>query len=331
MRNRYFILLVLPVLILLSCNKMQDQFPAGSVNPIIGNESFSYYFGKNPDAESDEFTRVQSHLRYAEMLLRNRDTSQLTDEQKQMRFHLLDLLREYWQNGVFPRNEKYPDERRPCFIDDDGRICAVGYLVEQTAGRQMAERINERYQYATIGEMKLPELDAWIAAGGLTREEVATIQPTYGTYVFRANHIGIGAGISARSFNAGYPALDLSFQHSGGKFGYSAMARYESLGIKDYITGLRLALVKSVINLPLSIGVTPSIFNDNNSKGSNLKPDLAVSFPSKPLWRFNLQFMMSYGYDFALSNADAFPVPRHDLSVRAFLQFQLKTKPKLEW
>ena len=90
------------------------------------------------------------------------------------------MLHQYRLNGVFPKNLDYPDERRPCFIDKDGRICAVGYLVEKTASRAAAESINEKYRYAELLAMNDKTLDGWVAASGLTKEECAMIQPTYG-------------------------------------------------------------------------------------------------------------------------------------------------------
>lgn len=82
--------------------------------------------------------------------------------------------------GIFPRNYDHPEGRVPCFIDRDGRICAVGYLVEQTAGRDAAERINRAHQYDAILAMNDAAVDDWIAGSGLSKEEAAMIQPTYG-------------------------------------------------------------------------------------------------------------------------------------------------------
>ena len=76
--------------------------------------------------------------------------------QQKNRAALLDHLQRYRLAGRFPQNHDYPDQRKPCFIDRDGHICAVGYLVEQSAGRAMANQINERYQYAKIFEMDMP-------------------------------------------------------------------------------------------------------------------------------------------------------------------------------
>ena len=93
---------------------------------------------------------------------------------------MLQLLHEYWNAGVFPNNYDYPGERRPCFIDRNGNICAVGYLIEMTAGRETAETINERHQYDYIADMNEESVKNWAEEYGLTLEECAMIQPAYG-------------------------------------------------------------------------------------------------------------------------------------------------------
>ncbi|TAE61704.1 MAG: hypothetical protein EAZ89_00365 [Bacteroidetes bacterium] len=149
------------------------------VNPVIGDESFVATFGRQPRPEEEQL-RVYTHLRYVEQLLRKQSPAHLSEAQQQQRSRVLDHLKAYYERGVFPANYDYPGERKPCFIDRDGNICAVGYLVEQTAGRALAEAINQRHQYSRISEMKdLPELSAWAESAGLTLRECAMIQPEY--------------------------------------------------------------------------------------------------------------------------------------------------------
>lgn len=112
--------------------------------------------------------------------MRSKDISSLTVEQKETRLKMLDLLNEYWTAGVFPKNYDYQDQRIPCFIDQEGNICAVGYLIEQTAGRQVAEEINSKFKYEYLLAMNDQTVDSWVQASGLTKEECAMIQPTYG-------------------------------------------------------------------------------------------------------------------------------------------------------
>ena len=151
-----------------------------TINPLIGDVSFVTKFGYQPDATTNEDLRIQTHLAYVENLLRQKDVSNLTPELQQKRSHVLDLLHQYWSAGKFPRNYDYKDVRKSCFIDKDKTICAVGYLVEKTAGRNVAEAINSNHKYDFIYEMNDALVDSWIANSGLTKDECAMIQPDYG-------------------------------------------------------------------------------------------------------------------------------------------------------
>jgi hypothetical protein len=119
---------------------------------------------------------MTGRLAYLETLLRSRDVGNWPEELRAERARNLDRLRDYRLRGIYPANYDHPEAQKPCFIDRDGHICAVGYLVEQSAGRELAEKINSRYQYATVAEMHMPEIDRWIAGSGLTPAEVRTIQ-----------------------------------------------------------------------------------------------------------------------------------------------------------
>jgi hypothetical protein len=150
------------------------------VNPVVGDISYVIKFGHMPDAAADNDIRTRTHLAFVEGVLRQKEVSHLTIEEQEKRSRLLDLLQDYWTAGIFPRNYDYESQRIPCFIDKDGRICAVGYLVEQTAGRHAAEQINSMHKYESIFAMNDASVDEWIAGSGLTKEECAMIQPTYG-------------------------------------------------------------------------------------------------------------------------------------------------------
>jgi hypothetical protein len=151
-----------------------------TVNAVIGDESFIQTFGQIPDHYANEILRIQTHLMFVEQMLRNKNVIGLTKKQKRNREKALDLLHEYWLNGVFPSNYDYPDERKPCFIDRDGKICAVGYLLEKTAGRNVAEKISLKHKYEYIEEMNDEIVAEWAKEHGLSLEECAMIQPTYG-------------------------------------------------------------------------------------------------------------------------------------------------------
>jgi hypothetical protein len=207
--------------------------PLETVNSILGDKSYFQKFGMNPGKDANESVRIRTHLEYAEELLRTHIPAGLTPALLEKRMELLDLLHGYIVTGVFPANHDYPGERKPCFIDRNNRICAVGYLVEKTAGRSVAEEINSRHQYEKILEMNDPLVDNWISGSGLTKQECAMIQPSYGWLPTPAptdyNHIstsyGVGSAvlggvnlslmaintiqISGKSTNAALPAIGL--------------------------------------------------------------------------------------------------------------------------
>lgn len=166
-------------MLLLACT-IYSQNTLNTVNAVIGDESFIQTFNTYPDNSTGELVRIQTHLMFVEQLLRNKNLLPLTKRQKRNREKVLDLLHQYWTSGVFPSNYDYPAERKPCFIDRDGKICAVGYLVEKTEGRQIAEKINSAYQYQYISEMNEAIINSWAKENGLTLQECALIQPTYG-------------------------------------------------------------------------------------------------------------------------------------------------------
>lgn len=149
------------------------------INAVLGDLSFYVTYGTPPPTGTDADLRVRTHLEFVYTLLSNRDVSAMPADLQEARRHNLARLREYIDAGRFPRNHLYPGENRPCFIDREERICAVGYLVERSAGRKMAERINEEFQSEFLWRMRLPELDRWIAGSGLSLLELSMIQPCY--------------------------------------------------------------------------------------------------------------------------------------------------------
>jgi len=167
-----------------------------TVNSVIGDISYSETFKKNPTKETNEKLRIQTHLKFVENYLRRKNISTFSNEQKKNRLKMLDLLNEYWRAGVFPKNYDYSEKRIPCFIDKNGAVCAVGYLIEQTAGRNSAEKINSKFKYSYLLEMNDKTIDNWIRNSGLTKLECAMIQPTYGSTT-NENEISPAYGISS--------------------------------------------------------------------------------------------------------------------------------------
>lgn len=191
------ILTICYLVVIANCIAKTNDFQQ-TVNVVLGDISYFEKFGKQPTKNSIEKVRLQTHLEYVEQLLRKKDVSSLSEEQQQSRTKLLDILHEYTQAGVFPKNTKYSNQRKPCFIDKDGNICAVGYLIERTAGREVSENINKKYQYEYLQSMNDPIIDTWIQSSGLTKEECAMIQPMYGPPNYKIdNYISQEYGITS--------------------------------------------------------------------------------------------------------------------------------------
>ncbi len=150
------------------------------VNAVLDDASYIARFGHRPGPDASETVRLQTHLAYVEQLLRARPTPHLTPAQRAARTRHLDRLRTYWTRGQFPQNPRPSIGRQPTFIDRNGRICAVGYLIAESAGWDVAQRINAEYKHAYITEIDAPVLDEWAEQAGLTRRELAMIQPQYG-------------------------------------------------------------------------------------------------------------------------------------------------------
>jgi hypothetical protein len=119
------------------------------------------------------------HLLCAELELRAADTRALPAALRPARQRTLDRLRDYRRRREFPYNTGVPKGYSPCFIDDEGRQCAVAYLMHASGAAEAALGVARVANYARIPEMPSALLDGWAAASGLTRAELARIQPSY--------------------------------------------------------------------------------------------------------------------------------------------------------
>ncbi|PQA52868.1 MULTISPECIES: hypothetical protein [Siphonobacter] len=149
------------------------------INTVLGDESFIATYGRKPDLRTPQSLRIETHLAYVEDKLRQSSVTHLPAHLQQKRQRLLDLLQQYREAGNFPQSEPNVGQYKPCFMDKNGTICAVGYLIEQTEGRAIAERINARHPYDYIQDMDMPEVQEWIESSGLTEEEYEMIQTSH--------------------------------------------------------------------------------------------------------------------------------------------------------
>lgn len=119
------------------------------------------------------------HLWCAERELRLADTESMPTKLRCARERNLDLLRAYRQRGEYPRQRHDPKRLVPCFIDAEGRQCAVACLMHASGDAETASKVASEANFARIREMPFVELDDWAAGSGLTKEELARIQPGY--------------------------------------------------------------------------------------------------------------------------------------------------------
>ena len=198
--------IVFATFLLLNISTTADEYnQANTINAVIGDKSYIERYGLLPEDEVPDSVRIKVHLNYVEEQLRKRPTNHLTEEQKSNRTKNLDLLRKYRKAGDFPYNDGHPDARRPTFIDKNGHICAVGFLAEQTLGRDVVMTLNQDYKYAYIQQIDHPVFKNWVKSSGFTLEELAMIQPMYGGEPGESitlkrgndNKIGVGYGTAS--------------------------------------------------------------------------------------------------------------------------------------
>ncbi|HET7504980.1 MAG TPA: hypothetical protein VFK02_28345 [Kofleriaceae bacterium] len=152
--------------------------PIATINAVIGDASFVRAFGRAPTPDDDPGVRVTAHLAYVELLLRDAPVSGWTAPARAARRRALDHLHRYWRAGRFPAAETAVG-LLPTFIDRAGARCAVAYLMEQDLGEAAIRAIDRRYHNAYIAEIAAPEIAEWAATTGLSRDELAMIQPSY--------------------------------------------------------------------------------------------------------------------------------------------------------
>ncbi|MFN6946950.1 MAG: T9SS type A sorting domain-containing protein [Cytophagaceae bacterium] len=123
---------------------------------------------------------IRFHLMFVEKKLREAPVAHLSDQHRGERLKNLDHLNRYWKEGRFPRNFTL-SYRQPFFMNDEDRICAVGYLVVQSGNLAFAQQIQTENNNAFIREINVqfPAFGIWSESSGLSLDELAWIQPGY--------------------------------------------------------------------------------------------------------------------------------------------------------
>lgn len=155
-----------------------DPALRSGANHHVGDESFIDAFGRAPTPHDSERVRMTTHLQHVRDWLASRPATR--PELAAKRAAILAAFDAYIAKGTTPKNSNLP-WRTPVFIDEEGTICAVGYLIESSVGRALPEKIAlaHRYDFIETIAADMPEVAAWVRDSGFTLEEIGSIQPAY--------------------------------------------------------------------------------------------------------------------------------------------------------
>lgn len=301
---------------IVSCNFEQKE----TMNPIIGNDGEEYFYTFTHINSLSEELRITAHLSYVYKLLSERTNRMADSDVKSKRLSLLAHLRNYIRRAEFPINSKF-DERKPCFIDENGTYCAVGYLIQQSEGSELAEKINTLFQYDYLSDMQLPALNDWIAASGFSLKELAMIQPTYGKYILK-NSFSAGAGVSYRGIDNGYPSFRLSYGKNIKDKIRMLHGRMEVVGQNDYYSSIsagystKLSNKKYLNNRRIGVFIGPALLVEEGQTAWLIKPEIQMNlFDARLFKNYFLSGILGYAYDVSLTKRDLFPANRNDISL----------------
>lgn len=296
------------------------------INTIIGDQGYERITGLNAIDGVNEKLRVQCHLLYVEYLLRKRSIKHLSLEQKMRRRYLLNQLHTYAIKDVFPQNNYFTSERKPCFIDDANRICAVGHLVASSEGWDAAEKINNEFQYNEVYEMNNDVIAEWAEKNGLTLEECAMIQPSYEWVPNRQRTLMLAVGSSYRFENEFYSFLTLQYSFRRiFKANFNSTVGVKYTPLKDNNYSLALFYDKSLQirgRLRATTGIGVENYQVQSRSGFNVVPEVALAYQYiKGKMVFDTK--LAYGYHFNVSKNDYYLIGRNDLSLQVGLGFRL--------
>lgn len=150
------------------------------VNPFWQNKHVPNHLGNTLILTEKE--KISLHLRLVEKHLRKNTPSFLNQEQLKNRIALLDTLNNYIATNTFPLNFHFA-ERTPVFIDELNTYCAVGYLISKSGYDSICKIIQMECNLGTIYQLasKYTLLQHWADSHGFLMEELAWVQPAYGS------------------------------------------------------------------------------------------------------------------------------------------------------
>ena len=181
-----FYLLLCFVGLLLTSNSWAQEYAAPTIYDQLCklNKYWQCFSVDDPILDEKKFIEdhedlIQIHLQLVEQHLGAKPVEHLTPNQQEKRRKGLTLLKDYWEAKVFPKNTHHPGQIIPYFIDDFNTACAVGHVLRETGGVELAQRIQQENNYAYIEDMDYPELLAWATEFGFEEMELRWIQPSY--------------------------------------------------------------------------------------------------------------------------------------------------------
>ncbi|MCP4524192.1 MAG: hypothetical protein GY828_08290 [Candidatus Gracilibacteria bacterium] len=122
---------------------------------------------------------IQWHLNRTEGILRQVDTSHLSQSQIKNREKTLDNLQIYTEQGLFPNNTNI-EGFAPFFQGENKNLCAVGYLMFQDENyKSYVNTVVNTDNNIKVMDINDKTFTTWLDTNGLTKLEAAMIQPTY--------------------------------------------------------------------------------------------------------------------------------------------------------
>ncbi len=149
------------------------------INAVVGDKSLHALMGRAPTAAEDDAERIRLHLLWVEAQLRAHAEVPLSDAQRARRLALLDALHVYADGGAFPQRTDATPGRRPRFVDDQGRHCAVASLIRTSGHAELVASVQAAHEYDYVLDMHDAALLAWATEHGFAARELAMIQPSY--------------------------------------------------------------------------------------------------------------------------------------------------------
>jgi hypothetical protein len=127
-----------------------------------------------------EINRLEKHFDSVDVELRSRDVSMLSASQRSNRVKLITWLRDYRNADEFPTNDRFANPT-PFFRDSKGVLCAMAYLIDRSGSHEFVNKVAATRNNAYIHELADDRvLIRWLDKWGLSVDEAARIQPSYG-------------------------------------------------------------------------------------------------------------------------------------------------------